>query len=60
VTPLTRASIVDGGGSRSFSQLEIMDEIMHQLSDDRYPKESDKTMLPCQHFDLMGGSGTGG
>jgi hypothetical protein len=33
---------------------------MHQLSYDRFPMESDKIMLPCEHFDLMGGSGTGG
>ncbi|KIM33654.1 hypothetical protein M408DRAFT_61512, partial [Serendipita vermifera MAFF 305830] len=46
----------DGGGVRSLSQLEIMKTIMHQLNWD--PNEG--TKLPCEQFDFMGGSGTGG
>lgn len=47
----------DGGGVHSLSQLEIMRTIMHQLN---WNKKSSKTKLPCEQFDLMGGSGTGG
>jgi hypothetical protein len=53
-------TIDGGGGARTFSQLRIMDHIMRELNKDRYPNEPDKIMLPCEHFDLMGGSGTGG
>jgi hypothetical protein len=37
-----------------------MGQLMHQMSYGKYPEEVDKVMLPCEHFDLMGGSGTGG
>ncbi|KIM19523.1 hypothetical protein M408DRAFT_57975, partial [Serendipita vermifera MAFF 305830] len=46
----------DGGGVRSLSQLEIMNNIVHQLNWN--PDEGVK--LPCELFDFMGGSGTGG
>jgi patatin-like phospholipase/acyl hydrolase len=52
--------MIDGGGARSFSQLEIMRAIMYRLKWEKYPNEPDKIMLPCEHFDLIGGSGTGG
>lgn len=57
---LMRTPLVDGGGATSFSQLEIMRAIMHQLVWDKYPNEPDKVMLPCEYFDLIGGSDTGG
>ncbi|KIM21960.1 hypothetical protein M408DRAFT_56459, partial [Serendipita vermifera MAFF 305830] len=44
---------VDGGGVRSLSQLEIMRTLMHQLN-------WNEVKLPCERFDFMGGSGTGG
>jgi hypothetical protein len=37
-----------------------MGQIMHQLSYDTHLNELHKVLLPCDHFDLMGGSGTGG
>ncbi|KIM32458.1 hypothetical protein M408DRAFT_62927, partial [Serendipita vermifera MAFF 305830] len=54
------AFTVDGGGVRSFSQLEILRVIMHQIKWDKYPNDPDKVVLPCDYFDLMGGSDTGG
>jgi hypothetical protein len=33
---------------------------MHRLQCDRYPNDPDKIILPCEHFDLIGGTGTGG
>jgi len=59
-TGLTFASMADGGGARGFSQLEIMRAIMDRLRYEKYPDEPEKIMLPCEHFDLIGGSGTGG
>jgi hypothetical protein len=52
--------IDDGGSARSFWQLRIMGQIMHQLNYERHSEEPDKIMLPCEHFDRIGGSGTGG
>lgn len=51
---------LDGGGARTFSQLETMRVIMHRLKWDNYPDNPDKVMLPYEHFDLMAGSDTGG
>ncbi|KIM24256.1 hypothetical protein M408DRAFT_55407, partial [Serendipita vermifera MAFF 305830] len=51
---------LDGGGIRGLSQLEIMNHIMHQLTWDEKSNESDELGLPCEHFDLLGGSGAGG
>jgi hypothetical protein len=50
----------DGGGVRSISQLEIMRNIMQRIQYDTYPNDPDKTILPCEYFDLIGGSDTGG
>jgi hypothetical protein len=50
----------DGGGVRSISQLEIMRSIMQRIQYDTYPDDPDKKILPCEYFDLIGGSGTGG
>ena len=55
-----RVFLIDGGGARGLSQLEIMGAIMYRLQCDRYPNDPDKIMLPCEHFDLIGGTGTGG
>jgi hypothetical protein len=52
--------MTDGGGIRGLSQLEIMRNIIHQLNWDNESDESAEGMLPCERFDLMGGSGTGG
>jgi hypothetical protein len=51
---------LDGGGVQSISQLEIMRNIMQRIQYDTYPDDPDKTILPCEYFDLIGGSDTGG
>lgn len=33
---------------------------MHRVKCDEYPNEPDKVVLPCEYFDLIGGSDTGG
>src|SRR5438046_2934003 len=51
---------LDGGGARAFAQLEAMEAMMHRLRWEEYPDDLDKEMLPCEHFDIMGGSDVGG
>ncbi|KIM20036.1 hypothetical protein M408DRAFT_51455, partial [Serendipita vermifera MAFF 305830] len=51
---------IDAGGVRGLSQLEIMRTIMHRLGWDNNASGFEESARPCQHFDLIGGSGTGG
>lgn len=51
---------LDGDGAQCSTQLEVMVTLMHRLRSDKHPDESEKVMLPCQHFEMIGGSGTGG
>jgi hypothetical protein len=48
----------DGGGPRALSQLELLGRIMYLIQYDR--NDADSTILPCDYFDMMGGSDTGG
>lgn len=48
---------LDGGGVRGLSTLYILRDIMHQLSLER---GSPTTLRPCDVFDLIGGTSTGG
>ena len=44
---------LDGGGVRGLSSLYILKHIMESIDPDNTPK-------PCEYFDLIGGSGSGG
>ncbi|KAH9207828.1 acyl transferase/acyl hydrolase/lysophospholipase, partial [Leptodontidium sp. 2 PMI_412] len=44
---------LDGGGVRGLSALLILEQLMHSINHTDPPK-------PCDHFDLMGGTSTGG
>lgn len=44
---------LDGGGVRGLSSLIILKEIMESIDRENPPK-------PCDYFDLIGGSGSGG
>lgn len=48
---------LDGGGIRGASELAILDEIMGRLKHDLSLRE---TPRPCDYFNLMGGTSTGG
>jgi patatin-like phospholipase/acyl hydrolase len=54
---IPRILTLDGGGVRGLSALmilwEIMDDIGHRSGAPQPPK-------PCQYFDLIGGTSTGG
>jgi hypothetical protein len=47
---------LDGGGIRGLSSLFILKEIMDSIR----RKSGDQNPLPCQYFDLIGGTSTGG
>ncbi|KAJ5781110.1 hypothetical protein N7457_006270 [Penicillium paradoxum] len=47
----------DGGGIRGISSLLILERIMETIRDIH---QLDHVPLPCEHFDLIGGTSTGG
>jgi patatin-like phospholipase/acyl hydrolase len=57
-SPLRLLSL-DGGGVRGLSSLIILKRIMHVLGE---REESDKTkpLRPCEYFDMIAGTSTGG
>lgn len=61
--PPLRILCLDGGGVRGISSLYILKELMaqasRQLALDR-PHEPRTVVRPCQVFDLIGGTSTGG
>ncbi|KAH9215100.1 acyl transferase/acyl hydrolase/lysophospholipase, partial [Leptodontidium sp. 2 PMI_412] len=48
----------DGGGIRGLSSLVILKEIMERVGANMDPPQSD--LKPCDYFDLIGGTSTGG
>ncbi|KIM28146.1 hypothetical protein M408DRAFT_23860 [Serendipita vermifera MAFF 305830] len=60
VSDQLRLASFDGGGQRAFSQLIMMKRFMHQIRWKVYPNEPNRPMRPCDYFDLMAGSDTGG
>jgi patatin-like phospholipase/acyl hydrolase len=47
---------LDGGGVRGLSSLLILRELMQHIK----RQSGARTPLPCQYFDLIGGTSTGG
>ena len=52
--------LLDASEGGCISQLETMRDLMFHMRTNKYPNQPDKVMLPCEYFDLMGGSGFGG
>src|SRR5271169_1081722 len=48
---------LDGGGVRGLSSLLILQQLMEEIG--RRKRAAD-TPLPCEYFDLIGGTSTGG
>ncbi|KAF2759919.1 FabD/lysophospholipase-like protein [Pseudovirgaria hyperparasitica] len=60
--PPLRILSLDGGGVRGYSMLILLQELMHRTFveiEGRAPKRHE-TPKPCDHFDLIAGTGTGG
>ncbi|CUS09948.1 unnamed protein product [Tuber aestivum] len=55
---------LDGGGIRGYSTLVILQELMHQIyvqtHNGKGPRTPADLPRPCDYFDLIGGTGTGG
>jgi len=54
---LVADAVQDGGGIRGLSSLLILDDIMEKVRD---IKRLDRIPRPCEYFDLIGGTSTGG
>ncbi|KIM21669.1 hypothetical protein M408DRAFT_80229, partial [Serendipita vermifera MAFF 305830] len=52
--------VIDAGGPRGISQLEILKHAMDKLSDDADDDFTHDTKRPCEVFAMIGGTGTGG
>ncbi|KAK5241248.1 hypothetical protein LTS06_012173, partial [Exophiala xenobiotica] len=48
-----RLLALDGGGVRGLSSLMILDQLMQTIDPEHPPK-------PCEYFDMIGGTSTGG
>ncbi|EKG09904.1 Patatin/Phospholipase A2-related protein [Macrophomina phaseolina MS6] len=60
--PPLRILSLDGGGVRGYSMLILLQELMHRTYVEihgKAPKRHD-IPKPCEHFDLIAGTGTGG
>ena len=60
ITPsqyLNANEVEDGGGVRGKSALLILEAIMEKVRDEL---GQETTPLPCEYFDLIGGTSTGG
>ena len=54
---IPRILALDGGGVRGLSSLLILQKLMDEVAD---KKGDGKPALPCEYFDLICGTGTGG
>ncbi|KAG6884535.1 hypothetical protein C0993_010318, partial [Termitomyces sp. T159_Od127] len=52
-----RLLALDGGGIRGLSELLILEELMNRIKAEQKLQEVPK---PCEYFDLIGGTSTGG
>ncbi|PWW77143.1 FabD/lysophospholipase-like protein [Tuber magnatum] len=63
--PPLRILSLDGGGVRGLSSLMILQDIMTTISQQEKssnirPKHDDTPLKPCEYFDIIGGTSTGG
>ncbi|KAK6332376.1 hypothetical protein TWF696_003094 [Orbilia brochopaga] len=60
--PPLRLLSLDGGGVKGYSSLLLLQELMYRvfIEINGRPPQMHEIPLPCDHFDLIGGVGTGG
>lgn len=51
---------LDGGGVRGLSMLYILKNVMDRLNNERKKTANLPPVKPCEVFDLIGGTSTGG
>ena len=58
----TDDELADGGGVRGYSMLILLQELMYKTYNETEGKAPTKEQIPkpCDYFDLIGGTGTGG
>ncbi|KAJ7878256.1 acyl transferase/acyl hydrolase/lysophospholipase [Mycena leptocephala] len=56
-TPGLRLLSLDGGGIRGLSMLIILEDLMWKI---KVAEDLPDVPLPCNYFDLIGGTSTGG
>ncbi|KAF3935658.1 hypothetical protein ABW19_dt0206406 [Dactylella cylindrospora] len=61
-SPPLRLLSLDGGGVKGYSSLLLLQEVMYRVfvEINGRPPQMHEIPLPCDHFDLIGGVGTGG
>jgi hypothetical protein len=50
-------TVIDGGGVKGLTSLIILQRIFRLIENETRPKEE---LKPCEYFDLIGGTSTGG
>jgi patatin-like phospholipase/acyl hydrolase len=55
-----KSTTSDGGGIRGLSSLYIIQSIMKALQSKAKGEGVARQLLPCEYFDLIGGTSTGG
>jgi patatin-like phospholipase/acyl hydrolase len=64
LTHVPRVLALDGGGVRGLSSLLILERVMKEVQrlreEEGDPTPDDRPPLPCQYFDLICGTSTGG
>ena len=50
---------LDGGGVRGLASLLILKRIMYNI-DSKLGPEAERPLLPCNYFDMIAGTSTGG
>jgi patatin-like phospholipase/acyl hydrolase len=58
--PPVRILSLDGGGVRGLSQLIILDAIMQKINPVSSAQKAAQSLRPCEFFDLICGTSTGG
>ncbi|KAK6544592.1 hypothetical protein TWF694_001280 [Orbilia ellipsospora] len=61
-SPPLRLLSLDGGGVKGYSSLLLLQEVMYRLFIEIHsrPPQMHEIPLPCDHFDMIAGVGTGG
>ena len=54
--------LLDGGGVKGLAELRILERLFRTIRDERRKKgiQIDELPLPCEYFDIIGGTSTGG